>query len=73
MVLPENRTLAFSTLLIWGAISGADWGSAGFSFGIRRVRFWAVAESHDGSRRVPFQRADTQSYKMVVVEFECSF
>ena len=44
MVLPENRTLAFSTSLFWGPILGTDWGSAEFYFGIRRV---------------PFRRADT--------------
>ena len=57
MVLPENRTLAFSTLLFLGPILGTDWGSAEFYFGIRRVLFWqlqspmlAFAEFHSGGQ-----------------------
>jgi hypothetical protein len=57
MILPENRTLAFSTLLFWGPILGTDWGSAEFYFGIRRVRFWqlqspmlAFAAFHSGGQ-----------------------
>ena len=56
-ILPENRTLAFSTLLFWGPILGTDWGSAEFYFGIRRVRFWqlqspmlAFAAFHSGGQ-----------------------
>jgi len=73
VILPENRTLAFSTLLILGPISGTDWGSAEFSFGIRRVLFLQLQSYMLSFGGVPFRRADTQSYKMVVFEFECSF